>query len=102
MSTPSAVPAVPAVPHPLPDVVSAVAPPGSSLGPDYVRAIVASACPPTEYRGRRALLIVPDGTRTAPVDWFFQALHDQLAPEAAAFDVMVALGTHPPMSEQAI
>ena len=48
------------------------------------------------------LLIIPDGTRTAPVGLMFRALHDQLSPVARAFDVLVALGTHPPMSEAAI
>ena len=48
------------------------------------------------------LLIVPDGTRTAPVDQFFRALHAQIGTAAAVFDVMIALGTHPPMSDDAI
>jgi nickel-dependent lactate racemase len=48
------------------------------------------------------LIIVPDATRTAPVGSFFRALHRQIAGSAAAFDVMVALGTHQPMSEDAI
>jgi nickel-dependent lactate racemase len=48
------------------------------------------------------LLIVPDGTRTAPVGLLFQALHEQIGRVARAFDVLVALGTHQPMSEAAI
>ena len=32
----------------------------------------------------------------------FRALHAQLAPVAGALDVMIALGTHQPMSEAAI
>ena len=67
-----------------------------------VRSLVARACPADQYRGRRVLLIVPDATRTAPVDQFFRALHAQLGGETRAFDVMIALGTHQPMSEAAI
>jgi nickel-dependent lactate racemase len=52
-------------------------------------------------RGKRVLLIVPDATRTAPIDTMFRVLHPLLA-QAAAFDVMIALGTHPPMSDEAI
>lgn len=52
--------------------------------------------------GKRALLIVPDSTRTAPVGLLFRVLHDQLAAAGTAVDVMIALGTHPPMSDEAI
>ena len=48
------------------------------------------------------LLIVPDGTRTAPVGLLFEALHAQLAQITKALDVLIALGTHQPMSEAAI
>lgn len=54
------------------------------------------------WTGRRVLVIVPDATRTAPVGMAFRALFDRVGTEAAAFDVMIALGTHPPMSEDAI
>jgi nickel-dependent lactate racemase len=60
------------------------------------------ACLPAAYRGRRVLLIVPDGTRTAPVGLLFQALHGHLGHPTSAFDVLIALGTHQPMSEAAI
>ena len=74
----------------------------SALGADDVRAIVAQACPAKDYRGKKVLLIVPDATRTAPVDLVFKALHEQIAAACKSFDVMVALGTHPPMSEAGI
>jgi nickel-dependent lactate racemase len=67
-----------------------------------VQKLVSAACPAAEFRGRKVLLIVPDATRTAPVGVFFRSLHEQLAVAAAAFDVMVALGTHAPMTEAAI
>ena len=72
------------------------------LIPSHVADIVARACPAAAYRGRRILLIVPDGTRTAPIGLMFRTLHDQLGEVTKAFDVLVALGTHPPMSEEAI
>ncbi len=79
-----------------------VAPSGHSVSAEQVREIVAQACPADHYRGRRVLLIVPDGTRTAPVGLLFKTLHAQLAPVVRKFDVMIALGTHPPMSDDAI
>jgi lactate racemase len=63
---------------------------------------IARACPSSDYRGKRVLIIVPDRTRTAPVGLMFQAIHEQIAASTAALDVMIALGTHPPMSHAAI
>jgi len=64
--------------------------------------VVAAACPPAAYRGRRVLVIVPDGTRTAPVGMVFKALHAQIGGVVDKLDVLVALGTHQAMSETAI
>ena len=64
--------------------------------------MVGQACPVESCRSKRILLIVPDGTRTAPVGLMFKTIHRQIASVTHAFDVLVALGTHPPMSEKAI
>jgi nickel-dependent lactate racemase len=84
------------------NLLSHIAAPGQVLSADQVRELVAHACPADVFRGQRVLLIIPDGTRTAPVGLMFQALFDQLAGGAAVFDILVALGTHQPMSEAAI
>ncbi len=47
-------------------------------------------------------MIVPDNTRTCPLGSIFRGLHDEIGSAAAAFDVMIALGTHQPMGEEAI
>jgi nickel-dependent lactate racemase len=75
---------------------------GAALDPAVVRDMVAEVCPREAYHSQRILLIVPDATRTAPIGLLFAALHAQLAPVTRAFDVMIALGTHPPMTEAAI
>lgn len=69
---------------------------------DRVAEIIARGCPAEELRGKRLLLIVPDATRSCPLGGVFRELHRQLAGEVAALDVMIALGTHPPMDEEAI
>jgi lactate racemase len=79
-----------------------IAMPPRPLTPSQVAEIVARACPSSNYRGKRVLLIVPDGTRTAPVGLMFRTLYDQIGHVTKAFDVLVALGTHPPMGEEAI
>lgn len=78
------------------------APPGRPLTRAEVEELVSKACPAENYRGKRVLLIVPDGTRTAPIGLLFQLLYRQIGSVTAAFDVIVALGTHQPMSESAI
>lgn len=76
--------------------------PGHRLTPEQVTQLVRQALPVPAGQGRKILLIVPDNTRTAPLGMLFQAIHAQLGTVASALDVLVALGTHPPMSEAAI
>src|SRR5438445_6684277 len=82
--------------------ISCVARPGRGLTPAQVAELISQACAPEDYSGKRVLLIVPDGTRTAPVGLLFRTLHQQIARGTRAFDVLIALGTHQPMSEAAI
>ena len=72
------------------------------LSEQEVREIVAPALAAAGLAGKRVLLIVPDSTRTAPVGLMFRVIHDLIGRDAAALDVMIALGTHPPMSDEAI
>ncbi|MDZ4684671.1 MAG: lactate racemase domain-containing protein [Planctomycetaceae bacterium] len=74
----------------------------STLSPEQVRSWIETNVPVDDFRGQRVLLIVPDATRTAPLPLLFDALHARLRPAVAQLDVMIALGTHPPMSEQQI
>lgn len=67
-----------------------------------VRQTIAQALLPAEYRDKRVLLIIPDNTRTAPLPLLFDAVYQTLRSVARQMDVLVALGTHPPMSEVAI
>ena len=84
------------------EVVTKMAAPGTGLQPDDVVDAVHRACPPAAYRDKRILLIIPDGTRTAPIGMVFKALQARLGPVVARLDVMIALGTHQPMTEEAI
>lgn len=84
------------------NTISQLAPPGGNVTAEQVADIMAQACPAKNYRDKKILLIIPDGTRTAPVGLLFQTLHRQIAPVTKAFDVLIALGTHQPMSEAAI
>ena len=64
-----------------------------------VREWIDANVPAGDFAGKRLLLVVPDATRTAPLPLLFDALYAKLRPAVAELDVMVALGTHRPMSE---
>jgi len=83
------------------NVISQSAFPGK-LTSAQVAEVVAQALPAKDYEGRRVLLIVPDGTRTAPVGLLFQSIFKQIGAITKNLDILTALGTHPPMSEEAI
>ncbi len=76
--------------------------PDGEVGPGEVRELVSRACPAESCREKRVLLIVPDGTRTAPIGVVFKALFEELGAAAQRLDVLIALGTHQPMTEAAI
>jgi nickel-dependent lactate racemase len=76
---------------------------GLAITEARVREICARELATWGLRGRRVLAIVPDNTRTAPIDLMFRVLHQVATAEgAAAFDVLIALGTHPPLSDEGI
>ena len=67
-----------------------------------VHDLMAEALAQANLDGKRVLVIIPDHTRTAPVPLFFRLFHELLGGSVAALDYLVALGTHQPMSEEAL
>jgi len=51
---------------------------------------------------KRILAVIPDHSRTAPIDLLFRTVYSLLADRVKLLDFIVALGTHPPMSDDAI
>jgi len=51
-------------------VLSQIAPTGGHVTEEQAAEIVAQACPAKDYRNKKVLIIIPDGTRTAPFDCF--------------------------------
>jgi nickel-dependent lactate racemase len=76
--------------------------PSGSLAEQDVRAISAEFVERERLEGKRVLAIVPDQTRSGPIDLMFRTLYGLLAGRTRALDFLIALGTHPPMSEEAI
>ena len=67
-----------------------------------VRAIAAPFLDSLQLDGKRVLLVVPDATRSAPIGLLFKTIFERIGAKVAQLDVMIALGTHPPMSEEQI
>jgi len=74
----------------------------TALHEEAIREACTAAIAGWNVHGKRVLMIVPDHTRSAPMDVMFRVLGDILAEESCSFDVLVALGTHPPMTDDAI
>ena len=73
-----------------------------TLNTDQMMNWIHQHVPLDDFRGQRVLMIVPDNTRTAPLPVLFPALRSLLRPVTKSLDVMVALGTHPPMPQEKI
>jgi len=54
-----------------------------------------------KFRNQRVLVLIPDHTRSLPLPFLFRSLVDILR-DTKQLDFMVALGTHPPLSEESI
>lgn len=52
--------------------------------------------------GERVLLIIPDTTRTAPIAMLLDKLLPVLQDAGVSVRILVALGTHPPLSDEAL
>lgn len=76
------------------------APPGQVLDADAVREIIAVGLA-GQFTGARVLALIPDHTRTIPLAQLFPLIVDALR-DTRRLDFMVALGTHPPLSEDAL
>lgn len=74
----------------------------ATLTIEGIRQLIAHACDSLRLDGKRVLVIIPDGTRTAPIALFFRLLYEQLGRRVAQLDYLIALGIHQPKPEEAI
>ena len=54
-----------------------------------------------KFQDQRVLVLIPDHTRSLPLPFLFRVLVDVLH-DTKQLDFMVALGTHPPLSEESL
>ncbi|NHC46717.1 lactate racemase domain-containing protein [Motilibacter aurantiacus] len=72
------------------------------LSAGQVRQFVRRQLDGQDVDGRSVVVLVPDGTRSCPLPALLDAVHQALAPRVARMTVLIALGTHAPMSEEEI
>jgi len=73
-----------------------------TLTEEKVREIIEAGTPAGLYENRRVLVLTPDGTRTCPLPMMVRILREVIGARAARLDFMVALGTHPIMTDEEI
>jgi lactate racemase len=78
----------------------ASAPPQQTLTADVVRETLARGLA-GRFAGARLLVLIPDHTRSLPLPMLFRQLVELLH-DVRQLDFMVALGTHPPLSEESL
>jgi len=69
------------------------------LTTEEIAAILAQSVASLPLEGKRVLIIIPDGTRTMPMPMMFGLFQKILRPRVKAMDYLVALGTHPLMTD---
>jgi len=55
-----------------------------------------------KLENKRILFIIPDLSRSAPIDRMFKIVYELLADKVELLDFLIALGTHPPLSQDDI
>ncbi|MFH1825069.1 MAG: lactate racemase domain-containing protein [Candidatus Firestonebacteria bacterium] len=52
-----------------------------------------------KFNNKKVLVIIPDTTRSGPIDLFFKSISQTLLPVVSKLDFLIALGTHLPISK---
>ncbi len=72
------------------------------LSSEEVTNISSKALSQIDFSDKKVLVIIPDHTRTAPVNLFFKTIFNLIGEKVEKLDYLVALGTHPPMTKEHI
>ncbi len=74
----------------------------TALDQNEIQQIVIKTLDSINLQGKSVLAIIPDSTRTCPIQLMFKIISESLKGKAKKLDYLIALGTHPPMDEKAI
>jgi nickel-dependent lactate racemase len=73
-----------------------------SVSKEKAKEIIQRGTPGSLYQRKRVLVLTPDATRSCPLPMMVRATREVIGEGAAKLDFMVAVGTHPPLSEEKI
>lgn len=73
-----------------------------TLSKTEIRQIIRKGSPAARCDGKNVLVLTPDATRTCPLPMMVRMVNEVIGRRCARLDFMVALGTHPVMSESEI
>lgn len=73
---------------------------GLVVTPEQAREFVAQSLRNVPLDGRSLCVVVPDSTRSCPLPTLLGAVHEAVGDRVSRLTVLIALGTHPPMSEE--
>jgi nickel-dependent lactate racemase len=82
------------------DETTTIGGPDQTLDEAAIRHFVADRLGTAGLDGRTVCVIVPDATRSCPLPLLLSVVHQTLAGRAAAVTVLIALGTHAPMTAE--
>jgi nickel-dependent lactate racemase len=74
----------------------------SFLSEPEIRELLENASLHANLGGKRVLVIIPDRTRSGPIPMMFRLLCDVIGERAATLDFLIALGTHPALTDEEI
>jgi nickel-dependent lactate racemase len=70
------------------------------LSHDDIKTRILKAYKEFNLRNKKLLVIIPDNTRSAPVDVFFKIFFELLGKDTKKLDYLIALGTHPVLNKE--
>jgi nickel-dependent lactate racemase len=76
--------------------------PGELLDPEAVRSFVRTQVGGLDLAGRSLCVVIPDGTRNCPLPLLLEAIEAGVDGRTSDWTGVVALGTHAPMSDDAL
>jgi len=73
-----------------------------NLSEDELGGFMAEALANIDVDRKKVLVVIPDSTRTMPLHIFYRLMHERLGHRVGELSYLIALGTHQPMSDEAI
>ena len=83
-------------------MIEGIGSPDAILTAENVKSVIEAGTPPNLFDNKRVLVLTPDATRTCPLPMMIRAIREVIGTRSAKLDFMVALGTHPPLSDDEI